>query len=145
MATVPFRVSGDGRRPSRYENRNPMSNIQCRNGPHCRKFQEGRLPLSQSTYRSHSLPLGSCHYNHDFASMASNGLSNSFVNSYQPLAQDVLLSSNNSLKRSLNVESPAFTPKMATAQPVKFGISPKAAASATFTPRGSGEVDKAST
>ncbi|KAK5132366.1 hypothetical protein LTR08_009137 [Meristemomyces frigidus] len=45
-------------------------------------------------------------------------------------------------KRTLNVESPAFTPiftpKTTHAQPVKLGISPKAAAAATFTPRGSG-------
>lgn len=44
MASVPFRVSGDGRKPNRYENRNPMNTVQCRNGPHCRKFQEGKVP-----------------------------------------------------------------------------------------------------
>lgn len=45
-------------------------------------------------------------------------------------------------KKSLNVESPSFTPnftpKTAAAQPAKIGISPKAVAAATFTPRGSG-------
>lgn len=44
-----------------------------------------------------------------------------------------------SVKKFLTVESPAFTPKAASAQPVKnMVISPKAAAAATFTPRGSG-------
>lgn len=41
MATVPFRTTGDARRPNRYENRPPMSTVLCRNGPQCRKFQEG--------------------------------------------------------------------------------------------------------
>ncbi|KAF2162145.1 hypothetical protein M409DRAFT_69355 [Zasmidium cellare ATCC 36951] len=100
MASAP-RVSG---RPNRFENRPPMSTILCRNGPQCRKLQEG-----------------TCHYNHDFTSMAPNGL--------------------NASKRSLNVDSPAFTPtpKNATVQPAKVGISPKTVAAATFTPRGSGK------
>ena len=47
MAAGFQRVSGDARRyPSsnltRSENRPPMSNVLCRNGPQCRKFQEGR-------------------------------------------------------------------------------------------------------
>lgn len=45
-------------------------------------------------------------------------------------------------KKSFNVESPSFTPKTFAAQPAQptrsAGISPKAAAAATFTPRGSG-------
>lgn len=45
-------------------------------------------------------------------------------------------------KKSFNVESPSFTPKTLAAQPAlpqkNLGISPKAAAAATFTPRGSG-------
>ncbi|KAM0713616.1 hypothetical protein Q7P37_010578 [Cladosporium fusiforme] len=43
--------------------------------------------------------------------------------------------------KSFNVESPSFTPKTLAAQPAQpknMGISPKAAAAATFTPRGSG-------
>lgn len=45
-----------------------------------------------------------------------------------------------SAKKSLTVDSPAFTPKSGNVQPVKnLGISPKAATAATFTPRGSGE------
>jgi len=49
----------------------------------------------------------------------------------------------NSPKKSFNVESPSFTPKTLAAQPAvtqakNIGISPKAAAAATFTPRGSG-------
>lgn len=38
MASAPIRVSG---RPNRFENRPPMSTILCRNGPQCRKLQEG--------------------------------------------------------------------------------------------------------
>lgn len=42
MASLPYRVSsGDARRPSRLENRPPMSTVLCRNGPQCRKFVEG--------------------------------------------------------------------------------------------------------
>jgi PAB-dependent poly(A)-specific ribonuclease subunit 3 len=46
-------------------------------------------------------------------------------------------------KKSFNVESPSFTPKTLAAQPAivqqkNMGISPKAAAAAAFTPRGSG-------
>lgn len=47
-----------------------------------------------------------------------------------------------SSKRSLNVDSPAFTPTPKIVQPAKVGISPKAVAAATFTPRGSGEFDQ---
>ncbi|KAI7515213.1 hypothetical protein KC331_g22494, partial [Hortaea werneckii] len=87
-----------------------MSQQLCRNGPQCRKYQEG-----------------TCNFNHDFSSLASNGL--------------------NVQKKSLNVESPSFTPnftpKTAAAQPARLGISPKAAAAATFTPRGSGSVTPA--
>ncbi|EME86281.1 uncharacterized protein MYCFIDRAFT_40108 [Pseudocercospora fijiensis CIRAD86] len=44
-----------------------------------------------------------------------------------------------SSKKSLSVESPAFTPKTTNAVPVKnIGISPKAVGAPTFTPRGSG-------
>jgi len=47
MAAGPHRMSGDARRhppPSnftRVENRPPMSSFMCRNGPQCRKYQEG--------------------------------------------------------------------------------------------------------
>lgn len=46
MASLPYRVSsGDTRRPSRLENRQPSSTVLCRNGPQCRKFVEGkRIP-----------------------------------------------------------------------------------------------------
>ncbi|CAK4030109.1 related to PAB-dependent poly(A)-specific ribonuclease subunit pan3 [Lecanosticta acicola] len=108
MANASFRMSGDGRRSNRYENRPPASSILCRNGPQCRKYQEG-----------------TCNYNHDFGnSMALNG-------------------ANNISKKSLNVDSPAFTPKIGHAQLAKVGISPKAAAAAAFTPRGSGSVTPA--
>ncbi|KAK0924772.1 PAB-dependent poly(A)-specific ribonuclease subunit 3 [Friedmanniomyces endolithicus] len=88
-----------------------MSNQLCRNGPQCRKFQEG-----------------TCHYNHDFGSGQTNGLS-------VP-------------KKLLNVESPSFTPnftpKPANALPVKgIALSPKAAGAPAFTPRGSGTVTPA--
>lgn len=42
MATTTFRM-GDARRQNRYENRPPMSTVLCRNGPQCRKFQEGLM------------------------------------------------------------------------------------------------------
>ena len=51
MATAFPRTSGDARRypssssssgPHRLENRPPMSTVLCRNGPQCRKFQEGQ-------------------------------------------------------------------------------------------------------
>ncbi|KXT09049.1 hypothetical protein AC579_4716 [Pseudocercospora musae] len=107
MASGTFR-SNDARRPARYENRPPMSQVLCRNGPQCRKLLEG-----------------TCNYNHDFGSGASNGL-------------------HNASKKSLSVESPAFTPKTRTAVPVKnIGISPKAAGVAPFTPRGSGAATPA--
>ncbi|KAI7282375.1 PAB-dependent poly(A)-specific ribonuclease subunit pan3 [Hortaea werneckii] len=117
MAAGPQRVSGDARRYNsyggfnhRFENQRPMSQQLCRNGPQCRKYQEG-----------------TCNFNHDFSSLASNGL--------------------NVQKKSLNVESPSFTPnftpKTVAAQPARLGISPKAAAAATFTPRGSGSVTPA--
>jgi PAB-dependent poly(A)-specific ribonuclease subunit 3 len=44
MASAPFRVpAGDARRPNRIENRPPTGTVLCRNGPQCRKFQEGEL------------------------------------------------------------------------------------------------------
>lgn len=54
MAAGFQRMSGDARRyPSssasttyRSENRAPMSNVLCRNGPQCRKFQEGNYPTT---------------------------------------------------------------------------------------------------
>lgn len=42
---------------NRFENQRPMSTQLCRNGPHCRKYQEG-----------------TCNYKHDFSSLAGNGL-----------------------------------------------------------------------
>ncbi|KAK5726803.1 PAB-dependent poly(A)-specific ribonuclease subunit 3 [Elasticomyces elasticus] len=94
------------------ENQRPMSSQLCRNGPQCRKYQEG-----------------TCHYNHDFGSM-------------QQQQQQ-----NNGLtvpKKSLNVESPSFTPnftpKPANALPAMvkgIALSPKSAGAAAFTPKGS--------
>ena len=83
MAAGFQRMSGDARRyPSsssnayRVENRPPMSNVLCRNGPQCRKFQEGRTMSPPSKASSEDLQLaGTCNYNHDFSSMPSNGLS----------------------------------------------------------------------
>lgn len=82
---------------------------------------------------------GTCHYNHDFTSMAPNGLNASVLASL--LHQTQTLLKVESSKRSLNVDSPAFTPtpKNAAVQPAKVGISPKTVAAATFTPRGSGK------
>ena len=79
---------------------------------------------------------GTCNYNHDFGnSMALNGLNNASV---YPFSHQTAMLNNGSSKKSLNVDSPAFTPKTSNAQLAKIGISPKAAAAATFTPRGSG-------
>jgi hypothetical protein len=131
MAAGINRMSGDARRfPSpgtfnnRYENQRPMNTL-CRNGPQCRKFQEG-----------------TCSYNHDFGGgvFQTNGLSTLVP----PLTSGYLyILSNCSSKKSLNVDSPSFTPnytpKPANALPAKsLGLSPKAAAAASFTPRGSG-------
>ncbi|WPH03530.1 PAB-dependent poly(A)-specific ribonuclease subunit pan3 [Acrodontium crateriforme] len=116
MAAGFQRISGDARRyspqssnnSSRFETRPSMNHTLCRNGPQCRKYQEG-----------------TCNYNHDFGSMAPNG-GGTFA------------------KKSLNVDSPSFTPKSPNAVPAKvIGISPKAAAAATFTPRGSGAATPA--
>ncbi|KAK5740939.1 PAB-dependent poly(A)-specific ribonuclease subunit 3 [Elasticomyces elasticus] len=95
-----------------------MSSQLCRNGPQCRKYQEG-----------------TCHYNHDFGSM-------------QQQQQQ-----NNGLtvpKKSLNVDSPSFTPnftpKPANALPAMvkgIALSPKSAGAAAFTPKGSGTVTPA--
>lgn len=80
--------------------------------------------------------VGTCSYNHDFGnSMALNGLNNASVYS---VSRQIAMLNNGSSKKSLNVDSPAFTPKTSNAQLAKIGISPKAAAAATFTPRGSG-------
>lgn len=89
--------------------------------------------------RSHL--LGTCHYNHDFGSVAPNGL-NASVSFGVLSSEHTKLNLSSSNKRSLNVDSPAFTPtpKNATTLPAKIGISPKAAAAATFTPRGSGKI-----
>ncbi|KAK3109848.1 PAB-dependent poly(A)-specific ribonuclease subunit 3, partial [Teratosphaeriaceae sp. CCFEE 6253] len=104
-------ISASNQRTGRAENQRPMSGQLCRNGPQCRKYQEG-----------------TCHYSHDFGSMQGTGLT-------VP-------------KKSLNVESPSFTPNFtpnpAKALPVKsLGLSPKAAGAAAFTPRGSGTVTPA--
>lgn len=73
--------------------------------------------------------------------MAPNGLNASVHIGLLPSKLTTL--KNNSSKRSLNVDSPSFTPTAKNATPIpaaKIGISPKAAAAATFTPRGSGEL-----
>lgn len=58
MAAGYPRMSGDARRyPSsnfgRNENRPPMNHVLCRNGPQCRKFQDGTL-LQRLTLRLHA-------------------------------------------------------------------------------------------
>ncbi|KAM3422843.1 PAN2-PAN3 deadenylation complex subunit PAN3 [Cercospora zeina] len=59
MANVTSRV-GDSRRSNRHENRPPGQPQLCRNGPNCRKREEG-----------------TCFYNHDYSdSMSPNGSSN---------------------------------------------------------------------
>jgi hypothetical protein len=79
MAAGFQRMSGDARRyPSssfnRSENRPPMSNVPCRNGPLCRKFAEGEI----LTLLVHGMPdlhiAGTCGYNHDFGAVSANGL-----------------------------------------------------------------------
>lgn len=65
-------MSGDARRypsgafSSRIENSRPMNTQLCRNGPQCRKFQEG-----------------TCNFNHDFSSLVSNGLNGLVAHSSQ--------------------------------------------------------------
>lgn len=84
MATGFQRVSGDARRyPSsnftRVENRPPMSTVLCRNGPQCRKFQEGQVQASCVNHSTGLQLTGTCNYNHDFSGIAANGLNNVFV------------------------------------------------------------------
>lgn len=67
MASASTRTP-NARTPSRYENRPPMSSVQCRNGPGCRKLLEGltrpkSFPCLQSLQFS-----GTCHYSHDYSS-----------------------------------------------------------------------------
>lgn len=84
MASAFPQMSGDARRhyPSgsnRYENRPPVNRqTSCKNGPLCRKFQEGRLMCScigPCGTRSSSV-AGTCPFNHDFSSTLppANGL-----------------------------------------------------------------------
>lgn len=60
MAAGFQRMSGDARRfqsssgLNRSENRAPMSNVLCRNGPQCRKFQEGYCDLPSSSHEASS-------------------------------------------------------------------------------------------
>lgn len=50
-----------------------MSNVLCRNGPQCRKFQEGDSPIKG--FAGYVLTAaGTCSYNHDFSGMGANGL-----------------------------------------------------------------------
>lgn len=84
MASAFPQMSGDARRhyPSgsnRYENRPPVNRqTPCKNGPLCRKFQEGSLLCACLLYASPvRLPLtGTCPFNHDFSSSMTpaNGL-----------------------------------------------------------------------
>lgn len=80
MAAGFQRMSGDARRyPSsnfnRTENRPPMNNVLCRNGPQCRKFQEGLETTLATNASSAGLQLtGTCSYNHDFSGVSANGL-----------------------------------------------------------------------
>jgi len=66
MATGFHRMSGDARRhPSsssfnRSENRPPMNNVLCRNGPQCRKFQEGCSASSRLVHSTKVLGLTLC-------------------------------------------------------------------------------------
>ncbi len=91
MAAGFQRLSGDARRqPSssftRSENRPPMSNILCRNGPQCRKFAEGQIIKLAASSVHRSCLAGTCSYNHDFSGISANGL-NVFVSGLQILAE----------------------------------------------------------
>lgn len=83
MASAFPQMSGDARRhyqsgSTRFENRPPVNRqTPCKNGPLCRKFQEGlythSLPLHAPVG---SPPTGTCPFNHDFSSTLppANGL-----------------------------------------------------------------------
>jgi len=146
--------SGDARRhplgnhrSGRLENQRPMSGQLCRNGPQCRKYQEGRskpypfqLVLCTPMLKVRQVP-------------ATTIMTSALCNPTGSPCQCSLSHPSSSYERraekcspkpkSLNVESPAFTPNFtpipAKAQPAKnLGLSPKAAGAAAFTPRGSG-------
>lgn len=84
MASAFPQMSGDARRhyPSgsnRYENRPPVNRqTSCKNGPLCRKYQEGRLMRSciDPCWPRSSFVAGTCPFNHDFSSTlpSANGL-----------------------------------------------------------------------
>lgn len=146
MAHAQFRSQGEARRyPSspvtsnRYENRAPVNTVLCRNGPQCRKHQEGGTNHSscRSTARGAKTVQGlvitttTSHLSHptEMQRKSSQGL----------VTEHMLTMSR--AKKSLNVESPAFTPKPGTVQIAKgMSLSPKAVSAATFTPRGSGRL-----
>ncbi len=79
MAAGFQRVASDTRRLSsspfiRSENRPPMSNVLCRNGPQCRKVQEGPAFPTMSQDSACLQFVGTCNFNHDFSSVPANGL-----------------------------------------------------------------------
>ena len=73
MAAGFQRTSGDARRyittnPVRTENRPPMNGVLCRNGPQCRKYQEGSSSLCLHDDIVNLQLTGTCNFNHDFSS-----------------------------------------------------------------------------
>lgn len=79
MAAGFQRISGDARKypsstHSRTENRPPMSNVLCRNGPQCRKFQEGYSNLGNLSNDADLQFTGTCNFNHDFSSISADPL-----------------------------------------------------------------------
>jgi len=77
MAAGFQRTSGDARRyittnPVRTENRPPMNGVLCRNGPQCRKFQEGPSSLFVINDVVNLQLTGTCNFNHDFSSASAD-------------------------------------------------------------------------
>ena len=156
MAAGFSRMSGDARRyppsstvnttSSRPENRAPMINILCRNGQHCRKLQEGSngaacdVLIDSRSSEAHKIQVPVTTIMKS-APRPPMGHSTCTCLATTPLRSAT--ETHPSPKKSLNVESPAFTPNFtantANVPSKRMGLSPRAAAAATFTPRGSGE------
>lgn len=88
MAAAFQRMSGDARRYpssnySRPENRPPMSNVLCRNGPQCRKFQEGDSDFIGLKNDADLQLTGTCNFNHDFSSISADVLGVSVIPSFR--------------------------------------------------------------
>lgn len=137
MANVTSRV-GDSRRSNRHENRPPGQSQLCRNGPGCRKREEGLYIISQvetQPLTEIQAPATTVTIIPILCRPMAPAIRQSILSSFR--ASSLTDSRSN---RALNVQSPAFTPTLAHARPAKpIGISPKAAAAATFTPRGAGK------